>query len=1078
MDILDGIASKIARGKAVLFIGAGLSVGVGLPSWRHLASELASEIGCSTTASPLDIAQYYENERGRHELHEKLRSQIKERPVSYSENHRKLASLGFRVVITTNYDRLLEEALRASGYEVHVVVSDIDVSYWDEEQEVQVLKLHGDIENADSIVITRTDYSSFFRTHPGITHRLRAILLDCPLIFVGYNLEDPDFNFILDEITFDLQGHRPPSYFVGFNIDKFRQKDLEQRGIRVMSIPIDISESGTEPQEPYNEALGKLLDELSSRTEARSAEKIRRVTKGVEEYSVANEVRDLLQVMGYKVSETDGIGSRRWLLAEKRSEGKHIKRLTLCSSSDLGSGDVDAMLAKIGADPDADGWLVAPSNARISREAHDLAGTSDRVQVLSLAQFYAQMVPFEDYLELLVREYESSDIPRYYVDLGARKPQFDVTRSSVIREDSFKPIDEYIDSWLGSSDQNHVSILGDYGTGKTWFCRRYAAKQAKRYLADPEHNRIPILIPLRDFTKTLKIEPLVTDALVNTYGLQLGGGFATFQHLNRYGRLLVIFDGFDEMESKVDEIVTVQNFEELAKAVAPGGKSKVILTCRTPYFQSNLQELALLTGEGEEHIDLKSRPNFDIMYLEPFDDEQIKEALRKRVSESWEYYYQQIKSTYDLPNLARRPVMIEMIVDTLPDVKDLSAINPAVLYQKYTDKWIKKNIEEERTFLDADSKRIFMEELAWEMYRTGSLRLHYTDIPGKVQSHFGLSTKVTVDYYEHDIRAQSYLVRDHEGQYVFAHKSFMEFFIAQRILRSIREDDQSLLAERGLRMEVYDFLVHMLGQEDILRVYSWLDTSHDSKVRRTCIILLRLLGDSVACESLAKVYNEDPQPSIRRRAAKALKSIGGEKVNKILLEGMRHQTDGRVLRTVMEALDQIEDTSMVPMLEDVARNRLVDDNGRRGAMEMLARFGEREKVNALATACFNENLELQRKGERKILEILDKQVSSEIANKIVRSSRPSRYKLGAIQYLSDDMKADVVPYVIDLLATLRSDLDYAKERTKYPHKVVNTSKRVVAKCRAMADLPEIMELCDSIESQIAELNKRFPAKGV
>ena len=86
--------------------------------------------------------------------------------------------------------------------------------------------------------------------------------------------------------------------------------------------------------------------------------------------------------------------------------------------------------------------------------------------------------------------------------------------------------------------------------------------------------------------------------MVNTYGLQLGGGFATFQHFNRYGKLLVIFDGFDEMESKVDQIVTVQNFEELAKAVAPDGKSKVILTCRTPYFQSNLQEISLLMGDA------------------------------------------------------------------------------------------------------------------------------------------------------------------------------------------------------------------------------------------------------------------------------------------------------------------------------------------------------------------------------------------------------------------------------------------------------------------------------------------------
>ncbi|GAJ18346.1 unnamed protein product, partial [marine sediment metagenome] len=40
----------------------------------------------------------------------KLRSKFKEGAVSYGENHRKLVSLGFRTIITTNYDRLLEDA--------------------------------------------------------------------------------------------------------------------------------------------------------------------------------------------------------------------------------------------------------------------------------------------------------------------------------------------------------------------------------------------------------------------------------------------------------------------------------------------------------------------------------------------------------------------------------------------------------------------------------------------------------------------------------------------------------------------------------------------------------------------------------------------------------------------------------------------------------------------------------------------------------------------------------------------------------------------------------------------------------
>lgn len=161
MGTVDEIASEIVRGRAVLFVGAGLSVGAGLPSWRELASELAAEIGCLATLSPLDIAQYYENEKGRHALHAKLRSKIKEKAVKHGENHRKLVSLGFGVIMTTNYDRLLEDALQEVGCHFHPIISEAEASYWDEDKEVQVLKLHGDIEHADSIVVTRTDYNLF-----------------------------------------------------------------------------------------------------------------------------------------------------------------------------------------------------------------------------------------------------------------------------------------------------------------------------------------------------------------------------------------------------------------------------------------------------------------------------------------------------------------------------------------------------------------------------------------------------------------------------------------------------------------------------------------------------------------------------------------------------------------------------------------------------------------------------------------------------------------------------------------------------------------------------------------------------
>jgi len=48
------------------------------------------------------------------------------------------------------------------------------------------------------------------------------------------------------------------------------------------------------------------------------------------------------------------------------------------------------------------------------------------------------------------------------------------------------------------------------------------------------------------------------------------------------GKLLLIFDGFDEMADKMDRQKMINNFWEIARIVVPGAKA--ILTCRTEHF--------------------------------------------------------------------------------------------------------------------------------------------------------------------------------------------------------------------------------------------------------------------------------------------------------------------------------------------------------------------------------------------------------------------------------------------------------------------------------------------------------------
>jgi formylglycine-generating enzyme required for sulfatase activity len=471
------------------------------------------------------------------------------------------------------------------------------------------------------------------------------------------------------------------------------------------------------------------------------------------------------------------------------------------------------MMAEVKEQDLSGGVLV--THARVSPAARAWAAeTEGAVQALTLDQFYRELINFEGYVRTLVADYEKDELSTYYVDLGCRSADASV----------YKPMDDYVDAWLDDPARTLIPILGDYGTGKTSFCRQYAAKLGRRWLADPDRHRIPILISLRDYAKAMNLEQLVTDFLVNRYDIQ--AGYDAFRRFNADGKLVLLFDGFDEMAQKVDYQTTVDNFEELARAVE--ARSKVILTCRTPYFRTRQEAEELLSRRDDlpeswelsgRLIDLTDRPNLEIMYLLPFDQEDVQAMLRARFPERWERYWQQIESAYNLEELAQRPVLLDMIARSLPELKPGQAVNPTLLYEAYTDLWLLREEEKGRKLITGADKRLFMQELALEMQRRDQLSIHYSRLPDRVRGHFCLEKTREIDYFEHDIRTCSFLNRDDEGNYRFVHKSFQEFFVAQWLAPKLLSPEpveglDGSAPEMGINEEIRGFVPGLLAEAD------------------------------------------------------------------------------------------------------------------------------------------------------------------------------------------------------------------------------------------------------------------------
>lgn len=551
--------------------------------------------------------------------------------------------------------------------------------------------------------------------------------------------------------------------------------------------------------------LRSQIDRCKSRIAARRAE-LEELELRLEATAVglAREVEEYLQLAGLKVVHRAELRSEEQAeLVVERRQGRWIQRLlVLCHTGRATLATLRRLRARTAELDLSGGWLVTERRvpAALGRE---LEG-DEELKASTLEDLFHLIFPLESYFRWLDEEFEKLRIDELFVDQACLVPLVD---GSLETTEPGGSVVAYIDDWLDSRDKHHISVLGDFGTGKTWLCWFYAHAQLERYRRRPVRERIPLLISLREYQRVANVEALFA-RFCERHGIP-HVSFELFRELNARGRLLIVLDGFDEMGRHVDDQKISENFSSLARFVTDN--SKVILTCRTPYFRRLLEERQWFQDP---------RAQFDVVYLEEFDAYRIAQALEKRVGDDWPRVLELFKKTYNLADLARRPVMLTMAVETLPDLEGRERVSITDLYRSYTNKWIEE-VGKERSFLSSAARRQFMRALAWRMFENEDQPVHFSEIPDLVRDHYGLQSKPDVDHYEHDIRTQSYLIRDAEGYYFFAHRSLGEYFVAETLHAEILADRPRLFGEHAIPPVVVGFLRDLELGPDTL--FGWLE---------------------------------------------------------------------------------------------------------------------------------------------------------------------------------------------------------------------------------------------------------------
>jgi len=438
-----------------------------------------------------------------------------------------------------------------------------------------------------------------------------------------------------------------------------------------------------------------------------------------------------------------------------------------------------------------------------ANNAHAVARTL-LVQLRTYDALLRSLADLPACIEAGLRAFQGSALERLYVEQ-------DVLLDEELEAPQRRALVKSVDDWLAEPGQGFLALLGDFGTGKTSFAKRYAAALAALAKGSPEEHRVPVLIDLREArSTTVSLENILTHRFQSLSPRPFNP--QALLHLNREGHLVLIFDGFDEMLGYSDPGQYAENLRQILRAAE--GRAKVVLTCRTHYFRDRPEALKKPDQAAGGRLDHRrhttvGRAGTRVFYLCDFSDAQLEDFLQRALPPpaDWRQFRKAIRRTYNLEDLATRPFLLDLIVKTLPRLQAREGtVTIADLYEAYCEEWFRHT--DFRLTLVREHKVALVEYLARLVWESPDTRVHYEVLAGKAQEFFGERplTPFEKEKIDYEVRTALFLNRDARGYYSFIHRSFLEFFVARTLRSGLASGDPDALDLRRLTREVAFFL--------------------------------------------------------------------------------------------------------------------------------------------------------------------------------------------------------------------------------------------------------------------------------
>ncbi len=470
--------------------------------------------------------------------------------------------------------------------------------------------------------------------------------------------------------------------------------------------------------------------------------------------------------------------------------------------------ELDRFVGQVHAtDSGSEAVLVYGGDAPAGVLRHRAAAHGVRVRVRSFIEFQG-LLDLRGYVAAQTARLSSSE--QYAPGLYLPQRYRDADRPDGREHDGL--VEELLEL-LESDHGRFVLLLGDFGHGKT-----FALRELARRIPEQLPHLTPLLIPLNTLDRAHSLEGLVAAHLaghgVDTIDLR------ALRYMLAQGRVVLLFDGFDELVHRVSYDRAADHLQVLLDAAVDN--AKIVVSSRTQHFKSHAQ---VLTALGER---VGMLPQRRVLSVEGFTPAQIRSYLVRGYGDeaAADRRYQLLRNIPDLLMLCRNPRLLSFVADLSQDqLRAVAgagrALSPARLYEDVFTSWLSH--EEARgqggpgapPGLTVHELWAAVTALAWRLWESGRSALRLDELTETVAATLSELTEspLTPSERAQAVGAGSLLVRSSDGVFQFIHGSVVEWLVAREAARRLSRGSQALLVARPLSQLAVEFFCDLADHE-------------------------------------------------------------------------------------------------------------------------------------------------------------------------------------------------------------------------------------------------------------------------